>query len=281
MTESQHTNQSTGETEPLGAFPGAPLIERNGPVWTIRLNRPSEHNRLDPQDVDALLDFFRQPFRTREALAAGEPGVQQPAALVITGNESRSFSAGYTLGAITTELDDRFEQMLDALEALPMLTIAAINGNVFGGATDLALCCDIRIGQTGTRLLMPAANIGLHYYPGGLRRYVTRLGLGTASRLMLTGLPMPAADLLRVGYLTDLVEPGQMAEAIEQYTSAATSTEANVVRDMKAAMLSIADPTETDSTLMARLQTAYQASARSDALAQRVQGMLDKADKKK
>lgn len=268
----------------VGDHTGAPVLVRQGSIWTIRLNRPQEHNRLDPLDVDALHDFFRQRFVTeQQAQPNGNTpgGVLQPTALVITGNESRSFSSGYTLDAITTELDDRFEQMLDALERLPFLTIAAINGNVFGGATDLALCCDIRIGQTGTRLLMPAANIGLHYYPGGLRRYVTRLGLGTATRLMLTGLPMPAQELLRVGYLTDLVEPEDMHETVNRYIKASMQTEPNVIREMKAGMLSIADSTQVDDQLMQRMQAAYQASARSDALAQRVQQMLGESERKK
>ena len=279
----QETTDPVGSTEqPIGRHTGAPVLNCQGSTWTIRLNRPEEHNRLDPLDVDALLEFFRQPFATDNAAAHTNRGsVLQPTALVITGNACRSFSSGYTLDAITTELDDRFEQMLDALEQSPFLTIAAINGNVFGGATDLALCCDIRIGQTGTRLLMPAANIGLHYYPGGLRRYVTRLGLGTASRLMLTGLPMPAQELLRVGYLTDLVEPDDMQAAVDRYTQAATQTEPNVIREMKAGMLSIADSTRIDDQLMHRMQAAYQASARSDALAQRVEQMLEKAQQKR
>ncbi|MGB7297875.1 MAG: enoyl-CoA hydratase/isomerase family protein [Burkholderiaceae bacterium] len=255
--------------EPIASHPGAPVIQRDASVWTLRLNRPDAHNRLDPLDVDALLTLFTQPFETGN-----------PVALVITGNESRSFSSGYTLDAIMSELDGRFEKMLDALEALPFLTIAAINGNIFGGATDMALSCDIRIGQIGTRLLMPAAGIGLHYYSGGLRRYVTRLGLGTASRLMLTGLPMPAEDLLRVGYLTDLVEADKMPTAVQVYTEAAKLTAPAVVAQMKANMLAIADPMHTDETLADTISGAYHASVKSDELASRVNNMLKKNSKK-
>jgi enoyl-CoA hydratase/carnithine racemase len=231
------------------------------------MNRPDEHNRLDPLDVDAMGQLFSKPL----------PGDVR--ALVITGNESRSFSAGYTLDAITKELDSRFEDMLDALEALPVLTIAAINGNVFGGATDLALCCDIRIGQTGSRALMPAAAIGLHYYPGGLRRYINRLGLSTATRLMLTGIPMPAEDLHRVGYLTDLVPEDQIESTVRSYTDAAQKTEATVVSQMKAHMLEIADTMQTDDQLHERMQKAYHASVKSPALAERVNAMLSKPKK--
>jgi len=233
------------------------------------MNRPDEHNRLDPLDVDAMGQLFSQPLP------------ENVRALVITGNDCRSFSSGYTLDAITQELDSRFEDMLDALEALPVLTIAAINGNVFGGATDLALCCDIRIGQTGTRGLMPAAAIGLHYYPGGLRRYINRLGLSTASRLMLTGLPMPAEELHRVGYLTDLVTEDKMASTVRRYTDAAQQTEPTVIGQMKAHMLEIANTMQTDDQLHERMQRAYHASVKSPALAKRVNDMLSKGEKSK
>ena len=73
--------------------------------------------------------------------------------------------------------------MLDRLERFPLPTVCAMNGSVYGGATDLALCCDLRIGVRGSRMLMPASRFGLHYYPGGLRRYVGTLGLAAAKKL--------------------------------------------------------------------------------------------------
>ena len=69
--------------------------------------------------------------------------------------------------------------------ALP--TICALNGGVYGGSTDMALSCDFRIGVEGITMFMPAARLGLHYYAGGMRRYVARLGLGAAKKLFLTG----------------------------------------------------------------------------------------------
>lgn len=261
------TTASPRKDGPIGSHDGAPLLKVNGPTWTIHMNRPDEHNRLDPLDVDALLAL----------LSSGLPG--EVRALVITGNQSRSFSSGYTLDAITSELDGRFETMLDALETLPVLTIAAVNGNVFGGATDLALCCDIRIGQAGTRGLMPAAAIGLHYYPGGLRRYINRLGLSAASRLMLTGLPMAAEDLHRIGFYTELVEPDQIDQAIQRYTDAAQQTESTVIKQMKSHMLAIANTMQTDDRLHQQMQDAYHASVNSPALAARVSNMLNKNKK--
>jgi len=90
--------------EPLAPHAGAPLVQRAGDLLRLTLNRPAEHNRLDPADVDALLALF-------ERLAAD--GTTR--AMVITGTGGRTFSSGYTLQAIAEELDARFERMLDAL----------------------------------------------------------------------------------------------------------------------------------------------------------------------
>ncbi len=203
-------------------------MSRQDRVWTITLNRPEQHNRLDPADVAALTDTF--------VAARNEP----LSLLVITGAGTRTFSSGYTLSAIASELDDRFEVMLDTLETLPFVTLAALNGSLYGGATDLALCCDIRLGTTGMRMFMPAARFGLHYYPGGLRRYVSRLGLPTASKLMLTGMTVDAEEMLRTGYLTELLGAGALAARVQDYIEATRGTEPVVVAAMKRHLLALA-----------------------------------------
>ena len=182
------------DTHPIADHAGAPLIARADGVVRITLNRPAEHNRLDPADVDALNALL--------PTLAADPQVR---ALLITGTGDKTFSSGYTLQAIASELDARFERMLDTLEHLPIPTIALFNGSVYGGATDLALCCDFRIGYDGMRMFMPAARFGLHYYPGGLRRYVSRLGLNAAKKLFLTAMTIDSDEMLRIGFLTDRV----------------------------------------------------------------------------
>jgi hypothetical protein len=74
-----------------------------------------------------------------------------------------------------------FEQVADALEQLRPLTICALNGSVYGGATDCVLACDFALGAEGIEMRMPAATLGLHYYASGVRRYVSRLGVTVAA----------------------------------------------------------------------------------------------------
>src|SRR5438552_26851 len=105
---------------------------------TVRFERPRDHNRIDPDDIPVL--------RAHLERVTADTSVR---VVVFTGAGERTFSSGFTIEAILDRLDRSFEDLLDAIEALPLPTIAVVNGGVYGGATDLALCCDFRIGVSG------------------------------------------------------------------------------------------------------------------------------------
>ena len=77
------------------------------------------------------------------------------------------------------------QTLTDRLAAVRVPVICALNGSVYGGGAEIALCCDFRIGVRGSRLAVPAARLGVCYPLGGLTRYVQRLGLATAERLLV------------------------------------------------------------------------------------------------
>jgi enoyl-CoA hydratase len=182
---------------------------------TIRLNRPAEHNRLEPQDLVALMEIF-------DRVAADDAA----RVLIITGT-GKSFSSGFHIGALKdrkegeeTDYDpNAFEKMVDKLEELRLPTIAALNGGVYGGSTDVALACDFRIGVESTRMFMPAARLGIVYYESGLRRYVSRLGLNNAKRLFLTAEPVEADEMVRMGYLDEIVPADQLDARVDALAS--------------------------------------------------------------
>jgi enoyl-CoA hydratase/carnithine racemase len=103
--------------------------------------------------------------------------------------------------------------MADALEAARPITLARLHGGAYGGAADLALACDFRLGGPATEIFIPAARIGLHFYGGGLARFVQRLGLGVAKRVLLAGQTLPAAELLACGYLDELLPSVEALDA--------------------------------------------------------------------
>ncbi|MBK7656822.1 MAG: enoyl-CoA hydratase/isomerase family protein [Betaproteobacteria bacterium] len=153
-----------------------PLLAIDGKCATLTLNRPSRRNSLGDDDLRTLLAHF-------DTLNA-HPDVQVVVLTAnTTGHTKPVFCAGYHVGGFESDEHDPnfFEQIPDALERLRPISICAMNGSVYGGATDLMLACDLRLGLFGAELRMPAAALGLHYYPSGLRRYVSRLGLNPPS----------------------------------------------------------------------------------------------------
>ena len=190
-----------------------PVLERHGARATIRLNRPKHLNRLQADDLDALLHLFAE--------IEADPAIR---VLVLTGT-GRAFSAGYDLNSVAERAvspveqksaGSAFEAVVDRLEDIGIPSICRLNGGVYGGSTDLALACDFRIGIDTCEMFMPAARLGLHYYKSGIARYVARLGLDNAKRLFLTAEKIGAAEMLRIGYLTALVPADSLDQEVDR-----------------------------------------------------------------
>jgi enoyl-CoA hydratase len=203
-------------------------------VATIVLRRPRHLNRLQREDLATLQAHFKQ--------VASDKSLR---VLVLTGT-GRVFSAGFDLGSLAQSSEsasadpELFAHTVDQLQTLALPTIARLNGSVYGGATDLALACDFRIGVLGMELRMPAARLGLHYYASGMQRYVSRLGLGAAKRLFLMAEAVPAAELLRIGYLDEAVAPEALDAHVERWAQRLASNAPLAVQGMKLSLDEIA-----------------------------------------
>jgi len=117
-----------------------------------------------------------------------------------------------------------FGAAVDVVEAARPVTLAVIQGGAYGGGTDLSLACDFRIGTPEANMFMPAVKLGLHFYASGMRRYVSRLGVDQAKRLFLTAERIDAQEMLRIGFLTELVP----AEALQDRVRALSDALANM-----------------------------------------------------
>jgi enoyl-CoA hydratase/carnithine racemase len=210
-----------------------PVLTIDGARATIRLNRPQHLNRLQPDDLDTLMQLFE--------LIEADAAVR---VLVLTGT-GRAFSAGFDLGKVAERAasvpegepsGSAFEAVADRLENLRMPTICRLNGGVYGGSTDLALACDFRIGIDSAEMFMPAARLGLHYYPGGIKRYVTRLGINAAKRLFLTAQKLDAAEMLRIGYLTAMVPMDRLDNEVDALAKILAGNAPQAMAGMKRAI---------------------------------------------
>jgi len=194
-------DHASGDTSPVFSqpAPGVGLIE---------LNRPAVANRIEDPDLDALMEklmLCEEDSDTRVLILAAR---------------GRHFSSGFDLRALASQVasdqsgadrgEERFEQFANRLERTRLVTVAAVQGPVIGGATDLVLACDFRLGTHHATMHMPAARFGLPLYSGALQRYVSRLGVNAAKCLVLGAATLHAAQMKDIGFLTALVDPTEL-----------------------------------------------------------------------
>jgi enoyl-CoA hydratase/carnithine racemase len=188
---------------------GIPTLDIDGSTATLTLHRPSQRNSLTDDDLHTLLTHFEELNRN----AAVEVVVLRADT---SGQKQAVFSSGYNVGGFDNDpmAPLFFEKIPEALERLRPITVCALNGSVYGGATDLVLACDFIVAQRGMTWRMPACALGLHYYPSGLRRYVSRFGLHASKRAFLLGQSHPFEDLETLDMFEALVEADAFEAAV-------------------------------------------------------------------
>lgn len=185
-----------------------PSLERFDDFAVITLRRPRAANKLAPEDLPILVEHIRQ--------VDADANIR----VLVLRSEGKYFCSGFDISHVRNSQTkgSSFGEMVDVLEQCRAVTVARVHGGVYGGATDLALSCDFRVGSTAAEMFMPAARLGLHFYQGGLERYVTRLGLDTAKRLFLTCERLDAREMRACGFLTHLVEPEALDSTVDGLT---------------------------------------------------------------
>lgn len=189
----------------------SPSLSIENGVATIVLNRPAQRNRLENADLAVLLQHFAQVDADSSVrvlvLTANTHGQHKPV-----------FCAGYDISGFDEDGAEAvpFERVADALAELRPITVCALNGSVYGGATDLFLACDLRMALAGVEFRMPANALGLHYYPSGLRRYVASFGLSFAKRAFLTARALTVEQLWKTGCLEGLAPIGDFDRELQR-----------------------------------------------------------------
>ena len=137
------------------------------------------------------------------------------------------------------EYGDALRGALERLAALPMVSVAAIEGRALGGGLELAMACTLRVAAAGARLGLPEVKLGLIPGAGGTQRLPRLIGRGRALDLMLTGRQVDADEAFWIGLIDRFAEPDTARAAAWQLAGelAAASTPAQlaVVRTVNAA----------------------------------------------
>ena len=131
-------------------------------------------------------------------------------------NKNKVWSSGHDLSELSPKGQDPLawrdplEQLLRAVGDFPGPVIAMIDGSVWGGACDLALDCDITLGDADASFAFVPAKIGLPYNLSGVQRFLARLPPNVAIEMAATADPVDAERALRVNLLNHLVPTSEL-----------------------------------------------------------------------
>ncbi len=182
----------------------SPILTIDGKIATIAFNKPEFANRLSPSDLEILRAHIQTVNISEEVLVLK---------IVSSG---QYFCSGYDISSLASDeapSSTFFGDVVDEVENCRAVTIAVIQGGVYGGGTDLCLACDFRFGTKQVNMFMPAVKFGLHFYPGGMRRYINCLGLNNAKKLFLTAEKIGAEEMYQMGFITHLVQEQDLQQA--------------------------------------------------------------------
>ncbi len=168
-------------------------------VARIGFNRVAQHNALGHNELRGI----------ETALASLSDTTR---AVVFCSEGGRTFCAGADLQQITSgELTgDQFQAVTNQIAALTIPTVCVANGNVFGGGVELALSCDFRIAADDIMMRVPAAAIGLCYPTDGIERFVNRLGVSVAKRILVGAEELNANEMKELGIVDWLATPADI-----------------------------------------------------------------------
>jgi enoyl-CoA hydratase len=176
------------------------LVEKNGPVTTVIINRPEVRNAVDHETSRLLLQAFDAFERDESASVA-----------VFTG-EGRSFCAGYdlkTVGSAQHLMEPEGEgPMGPTRRLLSKPVIAAIEGHAVAGGLELALWSDLRVASTTAVFGVFCRRWGVPLIDGGTVRLPRLIGHSRALDMILTGRPVGAEEALSFGLANRVVAAG-------------------------------------------------------------------------
>jgi len=179
------------------------IVETNGPVRTIWMNRPEKRNALDQEMLAAMTALLRET-----------PGPEDR--VVVLRGKGPGFCSGLDMRqrreTIGTGEASGIELMLRAIELCPLPVVAVVQGDAIAGGNELALHCDLVIASEAARFGMSLAQVGLAPNWFLAKKLMEVLGPVTTREMLLLGDPLPATRLHALGLIARCV-PADALEA--------------------------------------------------------------------
>lgn len=188
------------------------LLERDGAVLIVTLNRPKVLNALNAQTLTELGQAIGD--------AKNDDGVR---VVVLTGAGDKSFVAGADINelAVQTPVGGRDharhgQELFDRIERLGKPVIAAVNGFALGGGCELAMACTMRIASDTARFGQPEINLGIIPGYAGSQRLPRLVGRGRAQELLLLGDMIGAEEAHRIGLVNRVVPAAELMTEVRK-----------------------------------------------------------------
>ena len=232
------------------------LVDRDGPVSIVTINRPKVLNALNGPTLDELDQVIDDARR--------DDGVR---VIVLTGAGDRAFVAGADINelAVQTPVAGREharkgQALFDRIERLGKPVIAAVNGFALGGGCELAMACTIRLAADTAKLGQPEINLGLLPGYAGSQRLPRLVGRGRALELLLLGHQITAEEAWRIGLVNRVVPAAQLmteTRALAQSLASKAPVAVRYILDAVASGLdmSFADAQDYEATLFGLVST--------------------------
>ena len=234
--------------------------ERTGAAAVLTIARPERRNAVDGPTAERLGEAYREFVADDDARV-----------LVLTGEGPEAFCAGADLKALDTlgpRLNDPNGPLGFTRLTSPKPTIAAIGGWCLAGGLELALWCDLRIGDSTAKLGFPERRWGVPLIDGGTQRLPRIVGQGRALDIILTGRILDAEEAHRIGLLTEVTgEAGHLERALQYAEGLAAFPQDTMLADRAAALASFGHPLEAGLAIegmsgLRTLQTAIEGAQR-------------------
>ena len=190
------------------------VLEKRGDIGILTVRRPKALNALNGK-LNNEIGYWADVVKN-------DPSIK---AFVVTGFGNKAFVAGADIKEMSTftspaeaEAFARNAQLAcNKLADLGKPSVAALNGLAFGGGSELAMCCDVRVAPKGLKVLagQPEVNLGAIPGMGGTQRLPRLVGFEKASYMIRTANPISAAEALECGYIDEEVEGDVLERAVE------------------------------------------------------------------
>src|SRR4051812_15881190 len=201
------------------------VVETNGPVRTIWLNRPEKRNALDSEMLQEMAGMLCAP-------AAAEDRV------VVIRGKGPVFCSGLDMArrrdSIGTGQSSGIEVLLRAIELCPLPVVAIVQGDAIAGGNELALHCDLVVASETARFGMSLAQIGLAPNWFLSKKLMEVLGPVTTREMLLLGDPLPATKLHALGLIARCVSAERLEEEARSVIERLAANAPLSLRAMKA-----------------------------------------------